>query len=148
MRRWWVALLLVMSCKDEGVAKHQQALDVYTACITRGAPPSDACFDEVLTTLEQVPKGSGARVRSDALRDGLLTARQPKLRTPLAVQGGANLPLDVIAQLKKCQHLAEQLGTTPDAGRPGKLLELEACRAAAEKLDNAHVHGEEDGGHE
>jgi len=27
------------------------------------------------------------------------------------------------------------------------MRELDACRATAEKLDIAHVHGDEDGGH-
>jgi hypothetical protein len=147
MRRGlWIALLLTASCKDEGVERHRKALDHYGACIAKGAPPADPCFDEVLTVLQTVPKSSSAREKSNALRDGLLTARQPKVRTPLAIQGSARLPNDVIEQLKQCQKLAEQLGTTPEAERGDALRALEACRARAEKLDDAHVHDEGDGG--
>ena len=139
-------LLLTASCKDEGVERHRQALDQYGACITQGATPADPCFDRVLTMLETVPKSSVAREKSNALRDGLLTARQPKIRTPLAIEGSARLPGDVIAQLQQCQKLAEQLGTTPAAERGDKLRALEACREKAERLDDAHVHDEGDGG--
>jgi hypothetical protein len=139
-------LLLTVSCKDEGVERHREALEKYTGCVTRGLAPSDPCFDEVLAIVEKIPKSSSARPRADALRESLLSARQPKIRTPLAVQGGANLPPEVITQLQQCQRLAEQLGTTAEADRPAKLQEIEACRAKAEKLDNAHAHAAEDGG--
>ncbi len=139
-------LLLLASCKDEGVERHKQALEKYSDCVSRGEAPNGPCFAEVLTLLKTVPSSSVARPKADALRDALLNAQQPKLRTPLAIQGGAHLPSDVIAVLKQCQRLAEELGTSAEADRPAKMRELDACRARAEKLDTAHVHGEEDVG--
>lgn len=139
-------LLLTASCKDVGVERHKQALEQYTDCANRRVPPSDLCFTEVLAILETVPKSSSARPRADALRDGLLTARRPKLRSPLAVQGGPRLPPEVTLLLQQCQRLAEQLGALPEAERRKKLLELDACREKAERLDAKHAHGEEDGG--
>ena len=131
-------LLSLTACKDEGVARHQRAIEKYAACVGRALPPTDPCFNEVMTLIDSVPKDSAARPRADALRESLINAQQPKIRTPLAVQGGAHLPADVIAQLQQCQRLAEQLGTTPEADRPAKLRELDACRAKAEKLDDPH----------
>ncbi len=134
LRTFALALLLLQtSCKDEGIERHQKALEEYSACVSSGLPPVHACFADVVNLLETIPKSSTAYARAQALRDALLTAQQPKLRTPLAVQGG---------QLNQCQRFAEQLGTTAAADRPDKVRELEACRAKAEKLDSAHVHGE------
>ena len=139
-----LALLLTPGCKDEGVRRHQEALEKYSGCVNRHVPPSDECFSEVLTLLSSIPSSSTARPRADALRDALLTARQPKLRTPLAIGGGAGLPAEVVGQLQRCQRLAQELGTTAEADRPGKLRELEACRAKAERLDDSH--GDPDAG--
>ena len=148
MRRGLALALLTLtaSCRDQGVQRHQHALELYAGCVNRGLAPNDACFTEVLAILATVPASSAARARADALRDGLLTAQQPRIRTPLAIQGGPNLAADVVAQLQQCRVLAEQLGTTGEAERPAKMLELEACRAKAERLDIKHVHGESDGG--
>lgn len=137
------ALVLVMvtaSCKDEGVERHRLALEKYTACVTMGAPVTHPCFAEVLALLNSVPKGSDARARADALRDALVSAQQPRIRTPLAVKGGPNLSPEVVEQLAACQLLAQALGTATEAERPRKLLELDACRARAEKLDAEHAH--------
>ena len=139
-------LLLCASCKDEGVQQHRQALEKYATCVDRGVAPTDPCFTEVLTLLAAIPPGSTARPRAEALREGLLTARQPRIRTPLAVQGGVHLGPEVLTQLEQCQRLAEDLGQTAEADRPAKVLKLEACRASAEKLDIARVHGDHDGG--
>lgn len=142
-----VALLLLAACKDQGVEKHEKALALYSDCMSRKVKPTDPCFDEVLKRLEEIPKGSMARPKADAMRDALLNFRQPPLRTPLAIQGGPNLAPDVTDQLRQCQRLAEQLGRTPEADRPTLMRELDACRAKAERLDIEHVHGDEDGGH-
>jgi hypothetical protein len=141
-------LLLTASCKDEGVERHKQALEKYSACVIKAVPPNDPCFAEVLTILDTIPKSSSARPRADALRESLQTARQPRIRTPLAVQGGPHLPPEVVTQLQQCQRLAEQLGATPEADRPARLRELDACRAKAETLNSHHGHGDDaDGGH-
>lgn len=142
-----ITLLLLAACKDEGVEKHQKALTLYGDCMSRGVKPTDPCFAGVLKLLEEIPKGSTARPKADAMREALLTFQQPRLRTPLAIQGGPNLAPDVVETLRQCQRLAEKLGQTPEAERPALMRELDACRATAEKLDIAHVHGDEDGGH-
>lgn len=142
-----VLLLLTTSCKDEGLERHQKALEKYSACVERNAPPMDPCFAEVVTILDTIPKDSKAGPKANLLRAALETARQPKLRTPLTIQGGAHLPSEVVTQLQRCHKLAEELGTTAEADRPAKLRELDACRAKAEKLDIDHVHPElHDGG--
>ena len=141
-----VALLLALACtacKDEGVERYSLALSKYQECVDQGVSPNDPRFVEVLKLLDAVPASSSAHVRAEALRQSLQSAQAPRLRTPLAIQGGANLSAEVAAQLAQCRLLAEQLGTTAEADRPAKLRALDACRAAAEKLDAEHVH---DGG--
>ena len=120
-------LVLTASCKDEGVQHHQQALEKYSECVTRGVRPTDPCFAEVLTILDRIPKSSTARPPAEVLRAALLTAQQPRLGAPLAVPGAP-----------QCQQLAEQLGTTAEADRPAKLRALEECRAKVEKAGDVH----------
>jgi hypothetical protein len=138
-----LVLLLVLAssgCKDEGVERYAQALHQYQACVDDGASPNDPRFGEVLKLLDAVPRGSTARVRAEALRGSLERAQAPRLRTPLAIHGGPDLSAEVVDQLARCRQLAEQLGTTAPADRPAKLQALDACRAAAEKLDVACAH--------
>ncbi len=135
----------LFGCKDPGVERYDQALHQYETLVGQGVRPTDARFAEVSKLLDEVPAGSSAHVRAEALRRALQSAQAPKVRTPLAVQGGSHLPAEVAAQLVQCRTLAEQLGTTPEAERPAKLQALDACRAAAEQLDE-QSHGLDAGG--
>ena len=140
MKKGILVLLVLAGCKDQGVERYDQALRKYEALVVQGVRPTDPRFDEVVKLLDGVPADSTASVRAAALRRALESAQAPKVRTPLAVQGGANLPAQVAAQLVLCRRLAEELGTTPEAERPAKLKQLDACRAAAEKLDDESMH--------
>jgi hypothetical protein len=139
MRRAAVAAccLALAGCKDRGVDSYAQALHQYEVLVGQGVRPTDPRYAEVVKLLDAVPADSSAHVRAEALRHALQSAQAPKLRTPLAVQGGAHLPSEVAAQLSHCRKLAEEFGTTPEAERAEKLKALDACRLAAEKLDIA-----------
>jgi hypothetical protein len=140
--RAWVLLLLFCGCKDEGLERYQQAAHQYQELVDHGVPPNDARFAEVLKLLDEVPSSSTARPRADGLRKALQGAQGPKVRTPLAISGGANLPPPVAEQLARCRKLAEEMGTTAEGERAAKLKELDGCRETAERLDAAHVHSE------
>jgi hypothetical protein len=129
--------LLLLSCTDHGIEKLNEAKAAYSALVDQGVRTDDPRYAKVLEQLDAVPAGSSAKPRAEALARSLRNAQAPRVRTPLAIQGGEHLPAEVAAQLAKCRALAEQLGALPEADRPGKLKELDACRAAAEKLDEA-----------
>ena len=140
LRAWLLVAfgcLALAGCRDRGVEKYDQALHQYEALVGQGVRATDPRFAEVEKLLDAVPADSTARVRADTLRRALQSAQAPKLRTPLAIQGGAHLPSEVAAQLAHCRKLAEEFGTTPEAERAAKLGALDACRAAAEQLDEA-----------
>lgn len=118
-------LLSAASCKDEGIERHRKALEQYSGCVGRMLPPTDPCFDAVLTTLDGIPKGSPARAHGDELRAALTAARHPKVAAPLSVPG--------------CEELAQQVGTAAPAERAEKLRALQECRVRAEKHDEDHA---------
>jgi septal ring factor EnvC (AmiA/AmiB activator) len=140
MRSWLVALILLLasSCRDEGAAVFERAKARHAALVEKGERPDSKAFDELLTTLDQVPATSARSGDAKKLK-AAIEAGRVRVRTPLAKvhANDADLPDEVRAQTRACAALAELLARDGGA-TPSVLKALDDCRRRVDRLDKLH----------
>jgi hypothetical protein len=131
-------VLVASSCRDEGAAVFERAKARHAALVEKGERPDSKAFDELLTTLDQVPATS-ARAGDAKKLKAAIEAGRVRVRTPLAKvhANDADLPEDVRAQTRACAALAELLAR--DGGANASVVKaLDDCRRRVERLDKRH----------
>lgn len=127
-------LFVAAGCRDEGADRYARARQAYDALLDQHTPADAPAFDAVLAELEEVPKDSPRAAEAQRLAQAIRLARQPRVRTPLALGAKAGRHPALEAQLQACARVAELAGA--DGGVDRRALEaLEACRRRAERLE-------------
>ena len=138
-------LLALGGCRDPGAEAWAKAHQKHEALMLAGVSPSNPKFDELLSLLDAVPRGSPRYAEAQRLKGAIASARE-HLRRPLAVahESAGDIPAQMAAQAQACALLAEQLGRDGGVGAAG-LKALSDCQRRVEELDS-RCHGEHDGG--
>ncbi len=141
MKRLVLAVLVSLtSCRDGGELHFDEAKRQHAQLVSRGTHPASPAFDPVLEELARVPVSSRRFADAQRLREAIEAVRQP-VRRPLAVahKDDSTLPLEVAAEARACQRLAERIGR--DGGMtPSALEALDACQRRVDALDEAAAH--------
>jgi hypothetical protein len=131
-----LAVLVLSGCKDEGEDRYREAAAQYQQLLEAGKSSADPGFDAVLGKLRQVPTGSKARGKADALAQSIERGRGPKLGRPLALPAPqASDEPEVAAQQAECARQAQALGNLSGLPREQAERRLADCRRSVQQLE-------------